>query len=46
VRRSSRVWRANVILYVDVAHRMIIGERADAAVTARRVPATGLQHLG
>ena len=30
------VQRANVILYVDVAHRKIIGERSDAAATGRR----------
>jgi hypothetical protein len=40
------VRRANVILYVDVAHRKIIGERSDAAATARRVLATVLQRLG
>jgi hypothetical protein len=40
------VRRANVILYVDVTHRKIIGERSDAAGTARRVLATVLQRLG
>jgi hypothetical protein len=40
------VRRANVILYVDVTHRKIIGERSDSAATAHKVLATVLQRLG
>jgi hypothetical protein len=40
------VGRGNVILYVDVAHQKIIGERADATATAERVLQTVLKRLG
>jgi hypothetical protein len=40
------VGRGNVILYVDVTHQKIIGERADAAATAERVLETVLKRLG
>lgn len=40
------VGRGNVILYVDVTHQKIIGERADAAATAERVLKTVLKRLG
>jgi hypothetical protein len=40
------VGRANVILYVDVTHQKIIGERADATATAERVLKTVLKRLG
>src|SRR3954466_10617869 len=36
----------NVILYVDVTHQKIIGERADATATAERVLKTVLKRLG
>ncbi len=38
--------RANVILYVDVAHRNVIGQRADSASTADGVLKTVLKRLG
>lgn len=38
--------RANVILYVDVAHRNVIGQRADSATTADGVVKTVLDRLG
>jgi hypothetical protein len=40
------VGRGNVILYVDVTHQKIIGERADATATAERVLETVLTRLG
>ncbi len=40
------VGRGNVILYVDVTHEKIIGERADAIATAERVLKTVLKRLG
>jgi hypothetical protein len=40
------VRRANVILYLDVTHQKIIGERADAAATAQRALETVLKRLG
>ena len=40
------VRRANVILYLDVTHEKIIGERADATATAERVLKTVLKRLG
>jgi hypothetical protein len=40
------VGRGNVILYVDVTHQKIIGERADATATAERVLKTVLKRLG
>jgi hypothetical protein len=40
------VRRANAILYVDVTHRKIIGERSDSAATAQKVLATVLRRLG
>lgn len=40
------VRRANAILYVDVTHRKIIGERSDSGGTARRVLKTVLERLG
>jgi hypothetical protein len=40
------VRRANAILYVDVTHLKIIGERSDSAATARRVLKTVLERLG
>jgi hypothetical protein len=40
------VGRGNVILYVDVSHQKIIGERADATKTAERVLQTVLKRLG
>jgi hypothetical protein len=40
------VGRGNVILYVDVTHEKIIGERADATATAERVLKTVLKRLG
>jgi hypothetical protein len=40
------VRRANVILYVDVTHQKIIGERADASATAERALQTVLKRLG
>jgi hypothetical protein len=40
------VGRGNVILYVDVTHQKIIGERADATATAERVVKTVLKRLG
>jgi hypothetical protein len=40
------VGRGNVILYVDVTHEKIIGERADATATAERVLQTVLKRLG
>ncbi len=40
------VGRGNVILYVDVTHQKIIGERADATATAERVLKTVLNRLG
>jgi hypothetical protein len=40
------VQRANVILYVDVTHEKIIGERADSGATAQTVLATVLKRLG
>ena len=40
------VGRGNVILYVDVTHQKIIGERADATATAERVLRTVLKRLG
>jgi len=40
------VRRANVILYVDVTHEKIIGERADSAATAQTVLKTVLKRLG
>jgi hypothetical protein len=40
------VQRANVILYLDVTHQKIIGERADSAATADAVLKTVLKRLG
>jgi hypothetical protein len=40
------VRRANVILYLDVTHQKIIGERADASATAERALKTVLKRLG
>jgi hypothetical protein len=40
------VQRANVILYLDVTHRKIIGERSDSAATAEGVLKTVLKRLG
>jgi hypothetical protein len=40
------VHRANVILYLDVTHRKIIGERSDSAATAEGVLKTVLKRLG
>jgi hypothetical protein len=40
------VHRANVILYLDVSHDKIIGERADSATTADAVLETVLKRLG
>jgi hypothetical protein len=40
------VGRANVILYLDVTHRKIIGERADASAKAEAVLRTVLKRLG
>lgn len=38
--------RANVILYLDLTHRLIIGERSDAPDLARAAVATVLERLG
>ena len=38
--------RANVILFLDVTHEKIIGERADSAATAQAVLKTVLKRLG
>jgi hypothetical protein len=40
------VGRANVILYFDVTHRKIIGERADSSAKAEAVLRTVLKRLG
>ena len=40
------VQRANVILYIDVTHRKIIGERSDASATAESALRTVLKRLG
>jgi hypothetical protein len=40
------VHRANVILYLDVTHRKIIGERSDSAAKAEGVLAKVLERLG
>jgi hypothetical protein len=40
------VQRANVILYLDVTHRKIIGERADSPAKAEAVLRTVLKRLG
>jgi hypothetical protein len=40
------VHRANVILYLDVAHQKIIGERSDSAAKAEAVLKTVLTRLG
>jgi hypothetical protein len=40
------VQRANVILYFDVTHRKIIGERADASAKAESVLRTVVKRLG
>ena len=40
------VQRANVILYLDVTHRKIIGERSDASAKAEAVLRTVLKRLG
>jgi hypothetical protein len=40
------VQRANVILYVNVTHSKIIGERSDSSATARAVLRTVIQRLG
>jgi hypothetical protein len=40
------VQRSNVILYVDVTHQKIIGERADSGATAQTVLKTVLKRLG
>jgi hypothetical protein len=40
------VQHANVILYVDVTHEKIIGERADSGATAQTVLKTVLKRLG
>jgi hypothetical protein len=40
------VHRANVILYLDVTHRKIIGERADSSAKAEAVLRTVLKRLG
>jgi hypothetical protein len=40
------VQRANVILYLDVTHQKIIGERSDSAATAESVLKTVLKRLG
>jgi hypothetical protein len=38
--------RANVVLYLDLTHRIIVGERSDAPERARAAVATVLQRLG
>jgi hypothetical protein len=40
------VQRANVILYLDVTHRKVIGERADASAKAESVLRTVVKRLG
>jgi hypothetical protein len=40
------VQRANVILYLDVSHRKVIGERSDASAKAEAVLKTVLKRLG
>ena len=40
------VQRANVILYLDVAHHKIIGERSDASAKAESVVRTVVKRLG
>jgi hypothetical protein len=40
------VHRANVILYIDVTHRKVIGERSDASAKAEAVLKTVLKRLG
>ena len=40
------VQRANVILYLDVTHRKVIGERADASAKAESVVRTVVKRLG
>jgi hypothetical protein len=40
------VQRANVILYLDVTHRKVIGERADATAKAESVLRTVVKRLG
>ena len=40
------VQRANVILYLDVTHRKIIGERSDSSAKAEAVLRTVLKRLG
>ena len=40
------VRRANVILFLDVTHEKVIGERADSAATAQTVLKTVLKRLG
>jgi hypothetical protein len=40
------VQRANVILYLDVTHRKVIGERSDSPAKAEAVLRTVLQRLG
>ena len=40
------VQRANVILYLDVTHRKIIGERSDASAKAESVLRTVVKRLG
>ncbi len=40
------VQRANVILYLDVTHRKIVGERADSSAKAEAVLQTVLKRLG
>ena len=40
------VQRANVILYLDVTHQKIIGERSDSSAKAEAVLRTVLKRLG
>ncbi len=40
------VRRANVILYLDVTHHKIIGERSDASAKAESVLRTVVKRLG
>ena len=44
--RTSIVQRANVILYLDVTHQKIIGERSDSSAKAEAVLRTVLKRLG
>ena len=40
------VQRANVILYLDVSHKKVIGERSDSPAKAEAVLQTVLERLG